>query len=48
MAIRTCDGDFTRFKRLPQAAEKVALKFRQFVEEQDPEMRQADLAGTDA
>ena len=44
MGIGARDIDLVRLQRLAQRIENGALEFRQFVEEEDAEMRQADFA----
>ena len=48
MAVGARDTNFAGFQRLSQTVEYAALKLRQFVEEQDAEMGQADFARTNA
>ncbi len=43
MAVRPCNADLARLQRLAQAVEHHTLKFRQLIEKQHPQMREAHL-----
>jgi hypothetical protein len=47
VGVGTGDADLAGFERLAERIEHLALEFGQFVEEQDAEVRQADLARPD-
>ena len=47
MHVGPDNGHSTGFQRLAQRIQHGALEFRQFVEEQDTKVSQADLSGTD-